>query len=131
MRMDGFISIDAPYIFNLPLSKLPMVKTVDLDVPRTRPFDPSGNTGGVQLKVNFRSSVAGFLAVAIKQSQSKNPNPRFDMYSLDQADLLRGNAIGAVATWGNRTQMSLSPLAGQTVQIAVVLTDAKLYSMSM
>jgi hypothetical protein len=131
IRRDGFMSIDAPYVFNLPLGLMPTVKTVALDVPKTCRFDPSGFTGGVELRVNFRTSVAGFLAVAVEQAQTGRPNPRFDMYTLDQSDLLRGNAMGAVASWGNRTQMSLSPLAGERIRIAVVLTDAKLYSLSL
>ena len=51
MRLDGFVSAEAPYIFNIPTSELPQFTTVPVRVPSCRGSEQPA------LALNFESSV--------------------------------------------------------------------------
>lgn len=78
--------------------------------------------GGVELRVNMETSVAGFVAVEVLQQGRA-------VDAFRRADRLKGNAIAAVASWDEGATASLSALAGEVVSFRVTLADAKLYSL--
>lgn len=79
--------------------------------------------GGVQLLLNAEMSVVGFVAVEVLQSGK----PVTGMSAAD-CDIMKGNSVSAVASWGNGKLRTLSHLAGQEVQLRVVMADAKLFA---
>lgn len=60
LRKDGFVSVVAPYIFNVNVTELPEIVTQSLSVPNDCP-------NGVALGLNVETSVAGFVVVEIQK----------------------------------------------------------------
>ena len=81
-------------------------------------------TGGVELQVNAITSVAGKLAVEVRQDGKPIPG-----FTLADAAPIKGNVMAYAAAWGART--SLSSFAGQKISLRVAMADAKLYSLTL
>ncbi|OAI55517.1 hypothetical protein AYO49_01155 [Verrucomicrobiaceae bacterium SCGC AG-212-N21] len=77
---------------------------------------------GAMLKLNVDTGALGTMRAALLDGQGK-PHHGFE---LEQCDVLRTNATGAVVSWQGRTD--LSPLAGKSVQVAFAGSRARLYS---
>ncbi|MFN2352786.1 MAG: hypothetical protein ABR497_12660 [Kiritimatiellia bacterium] len=105
LRLDGFMSINAPYAGGEAL---------------TRPFV---FTGG-ELELNYQTSAAGELRVEL-QTAAGRPIPG---YTLKEADALFGNFIAGRATWRGGAK-SVAQLAGRNVRLRFVMRDADLYSL--
>jgi len=103
MRLDGFVSVQAPY------SGGEMV---------TKPFTFTGR----QLSINFSTSAAGEVRVEIQHEQGQ-PIPN---YSLSKATRLIGNEISKIVSW--QKGGDLSALRGQPIRLRFVMKDADLYS---
>ena len=91
------------------------------------PNGPSGNNsaleGGVQLLLNVETSVIGFVAVEVLQAGT----PVAGMSVVD-SDAVKGSSVRAIGSWGKGSLRTLSHLAGQQVQLRVVMADAKLFA---
>jgi hypothetical protein len=103
LRLDGFVSVNAPY------SGGEMI---------TKPFRFSGDT----LFLNFSTSAAGYIKVEI-QDEKGTPLPG---YTLKEARETIGNEIAKAVTWKNGA--SVAPLQGKTIRLHFVMKDADLYS---
>ncbi|HAA49941.1 MAG TPA: hypothetical protein DCE43_09480 [Planctomycetaceae bacterium] len=103
LRLDGFVSAHAS------------AKGGEL---LTKPVVFSGQ----RLSLNFATSAAGSIRVAIEHS---NGTP-FVGFSLEDCSPIFGNTLDRSVTWNN--QQKLSQLAGKPVRLRFVLTDADLYS---
>ncbi|MHC4144552.1 MAG: alpha/beta hydrolase family protein, partial [Planctomycetota bacterium] len=104
LRLDGFVSLNAPYKGGSMTTK-PLVFT------------------GNQLVLNFATSAPGFVRVEIQDTEGK-PIPG---YSLDESRELIGNYIEHPASWKHGTDVSA--LAGRPVRLRFVMKDADLYSL--
>ena len=103
LRVDGFVSVHAPYGGGELL---------------TKPFRFSGN----QLVLNFESSAAGELRVELQDVNGA----LIDGFSAADCELIFGNEIDGEVRWtGDR---DLSELAGQKVRMRIEMKDADLYS---
>ncbi len=99
-------------------------------------------SGGVQLQVNFITSVAGFVAIAVEAADDEPP-PANAYFDLEHASRLKGNAIAAVPSWswdgsdgdsgggGGGRVASLAQWAGRAVRLRVEMADARLFSLRM
>ena len=91
-------------------------------------FPPGSNgtglAGGVQLRLNVETSVAGFVVVEVLDRKG---DPVAGMAAGD-ADRIKGSAVGAVASWQQGALATLSRLAGQPVQLRVLMADARLFA---
>ncbi len=103
LRLDGFISVHAPY------------KGGELV---TKPFTFKGN----ELEINFATSAAGGIRVEI-QTADGEPIPGF---SLEDCPEFIGDEIGHIVRWNNGTDVS--QLVGETIRLRFVMKDADLYS---
>ena len=103
LRVDGFVSVSAPYAGGELL---------------TRPFTFTGR----ELEVNFASSPAGGIRIEV---QDANGNP-FPGYSLEECPVMIGDQIERVVIWEEGSDMSR--LAGETIRLRFVMKDADLYS---
>lgn len=103
LRLDGFASLHAGYAGG------EMV---------TKPFRFAGS----ELEINYASSAVGSLRFEL-QDEAGNPIPG---YTLDESREIIGDQIARVVAWDKGADVS--PLAGQTVRMRVVLTDANLFS---
>ena len=120
MRLDGFVSAEAPYIFNIPTSELPQFTTVPVRVPSCRGSEQPA------LALNFESSVAGFVLVGLRTpSGAAIPG-----HSVDEADQSKGNFISKLATW-HSGRWALTGLEQTTVAIHVVASDASIFSLEL
>ena len=103
LRLDGFVSADAPYeggeLVTVPLR-----------------FD------GRQLALNVDTSGGGALRIEIQDRDGQ----AIQGYSLAQADELNGNSVSLAATWNG--QADVSPLARQVVRLRFAMHNCKLYS---
>lgn len=104
LRIDGFISITAPY------------KGGEL---LTKPFIFDGKN----LFLNFATSAAGGVQVEIQTIEGIS----IPGYSLEDSQILIGNEIKRVVSWGNKTD--LSELSGKPIRLLFKLKDADLYSL--
>ena len=104
MRLDGFVSINAP------LSGGELV---------TKPLTFAGD----KLTLNFSTSAAGDLRIEL---QDLNGQPHSG-FSLEDCPPLFGDALDRPVTWKNGG--SLSQLAGKPVRLRFVLRDADLYAL--
>ena len=102
LRLDGFVSADAPYQGG-ELTTIPLV------------FD------GRALELNVQTSVAGQVQVELLH----NGRP-IAGYSAAEADSIKGNFIAKTVTWNGRSEVS--SLAGKPVQLRFFMRDAKLYA---
>ena len=103
LRLDGFVSLRAPY---------------DGGQMVTRPLVFSGK----KLVVNYATSAAGSLRVEI---QDVDGNP-MEGYRLEDSRTLIGNRIEWTVSWAGGEDVS--QLAGTPVRLRFVLKDADLYS---
>ncbi|APZ93851.1 hypothetical protein [Fuerstiella marisgermanici] len=103
LRLDGFVSLKAPYKGGEVI---------------TRPLKFSGN----KLSVNFSTSAAGSLRVEVQDKDGK-PIPGF---AADDCPALFGDSVDRTVTWN--AGADISKLAGTPVRLKFVLQDADLYS---
>ena len=103
MRIDGFVSIDAPLSGGEILTK-PLV------------FEGTG------LALNFATSAAGSIRVEV-QSPDGQPLPGL---ALDDCHDVFGDALARPVVW---KEAAIGPLAGQPVRLRFVLRDARLYAL--
>lgn len=103
LRMDGFVSLNAPQSGGSILTK-----------PIT--FD------GDSLTINYATSAAGSIRIAL-QNADGTPIPGF---SLNECDDIFGDQLNRVVTWQGMND--LSDLAGKPLRMSVQLSDADLYS---
>jgi hypothetical protein len=103
LRLDGFVSVHAPYAGG------------DLLTKAFR-FD------GSRLEINYESSAAGEIRLEL-QTEDGSVIPGF---SAENCHPIFGNEISRDVSWSG--EPDLEALAGQTVQMRVVMMDADLYS---
>jgi hypothetical protein len=103
LRLDGFVSVHAPY------SRGELI---------TRPFIFKGN----QLKINFATSAAGGIQVEI-QNIAGEPIPGF---SLADCPEFIGDEIEHIVHWKNGSDVS--QLSGEPIRLRFVMKDADLYA---
>jgi len=103
IRLDGFVSVYAPY---------------DGGEMITKPFTFKGN----QLVINFATSAAGGVQFEI-QDVSGEVIPG---YSVEESTILIGNEIERIVSWNKGTD--IGSLAGKPVRLRFVMNDAHLYS---
>ncbi len=103
MRLDGFVSIRAPYAGGEIL---------------TRPFTFSGK----RLSINYSTSAAGSVRVEL-QSADGEPLPGFE---LEECPEIIGDRVEHTVRW--EAGADVGALAGKPVRIRFVLRDADLYS---
>lgn len=103
LRMDGFVSLNAP------LSGGEVV---------TKPL----NFDGSQLEINFSTSAAGSIRVEL-QDAGGTPIPGF---TLADCNLQFGDQLDRIVSWKSETDVRR--LAGQPVRLRFELKDADLYS---
>ena len=87
------------------------------------PANHSVLEGGVQLLLNMETSVVGFVAVEVLQAGAP-----VEGMSAAESDVAKGSSVRAVGSWGGGSLRTLSHLAGQQVQLHVVMADAKLFA---
>ncbi|MBA7533598.1 hypothetical protein ES705_25839 [subsurface metagenome] len=103
LRIDGFISISAPY------------KGGEL---LTKPFIFDGKN----LFLNYATSAAGGIQVEIQTTEGIP----ISGYSLKDSRVIIGNEIKRLVSWENKTD--LSELSGKPIRLLFKLNDADLYS---
>ena len=104
LRVDGFISIHAPYGGGELI---------------TKPFKFSGD----HLELNFSTSAAGYLRVEI---QDENGVPLAG-YALAECPEMIGDDVARRITWSGGD--NVSKLAGKAVRLRIAMKDADLYSL--
>lgn len=120
MRLDGFVSAEAGYIFNVPTSELPQFITVPVRVPSCLGSEQPA------LALNFESSVVGFVLVGLQTPLGA----AIPGHSIDEADQSKGNFISKLATWHSGL-WALTDLEHTTVAIHVVASDASIFSLEL
>ena len=103
LRLDGFVSVTAPY---------------DGGEMITKPFTFSGS----MLQVNFNTSAAGSILVEVMDEEG-TPLPG---YSMKEAQPLIGNEISRDVYWNG--DAGLKALEGKVIRLRFVMKDAHLYS---
>ena len=103
LRLDGFVSVSAPMEGGELITKSILFE-------------------GSQLALNFATSAAGSLKVALEHADGSP----IAGYALDDCDELFGDTVDRVVTWGGITDVG--GLAGQPVRLRVQLRDADLYA---
>jgi len=104
LRMDGFVSVNAPYAGG---------------EFTTKPLTFAGS----ELVMNYSTSAVGSIRVEL-QDQKGNPIPGFTLADCPE---IYGDAIEEVVKW--KTGSDVSALAGQTVRLRFVMKDADLYAL--
>ncbi len=104
LRLDGFVSINAPYEGGEVL---------------TKPFTFTGQ----ELEINYATSAAGEIRVEIQDANGK----ALPGYSLDDAQIIIGNEIKRIVSW--KGGKSVEALAGRPIRLRIDLKDADLYSL--
>jgi hypothetical protein len=104
LRVDGFVSINAPYDGGQMLTKPFMFK-------------------GTELMINYSTSAVGSVKVEI-QDELGVAIPGF---ALTEATEIYGDEIERVVSWKHGTDVSL--LADRPIRLRFVMRDADLYSM--
>jgi hypothetical protein len=104
-RLDGFVSVDAPYE-----SSGEFV---------TRPLQFTGD----HLTLNIDTDAHGYATVAILDANYE-PVPGFGH---DDAIFINGDHTGITAEWLN-TRQDLSELQGKTIRLSVRMKGSKLYA---
>jgi len=104
LRLDGFVSVNAPYaggeLLTKPLTFL-----------------------GRELVLNYATSAVGSVQVEIQDAAGKP----VDGFALAQCPKIYGDEVEHVVSWAGKTDVST--LAGQPVRLRFVLKDADLYSL--
>ena len=103
LRLDGFVSVNAPY---------------DGGEMVTKPFTFTGT----ELEINYRTGVSGFVRVEI-QDEAGIPIPG---YTLADCPEIIGDEIMRVVAW--KGGADVAQLAGQLVRLRFAMKDADLYS---
>ena len=103
LRLDGFVSVNAPYHGGEMI---------------TKPFRFAGDT----LFINFSTSAAGYVMVEIQDADG-HPYPG---YSAADAREIIGNEIAKAVRWDQGA--SVASLQGKTVRLRFIMKDADLYS---
>ncbi len=103
LRIDGFVSVHAPYAGG---------------EFTTKPLIFSGDT----LFINFSTSAAGSVKIELQDTEGKP----LKGFSLNEAREIIGNEIEKAVTW--KSNPDLHQLAGTPVRLHVVMKDADLYS---
>ncbi|MFV1968159.1 MAG: hypothetical protein ACC628_22275 [Pirellulaceae bacterium] len=103
LRIDGFVSVNAPY------GGGELV---------TKPIRFEGR----ELEVNFSTGAAGGMRVEIQDADGKP----IDGYGVDACPEIIGDQIDRVVAW--KSGSDVSPLAGRAIRLRFVLKDADLYS---
>jgi len=101
LRMDGFVSVNAPYCGGEFL---------------TRPLVFSGK----ELLINFSTSAAGSLRVEIQNSQGKV----MEGFTLADAEEIYGDEIEHIVSWSGGSD--LSKFAGEPIRLHFAMKDADL-----
>jgi len=104
LRLDGFVSVQAPYEGGQML---------------TRPLCFEGR----RLLINYATSAVGYVRVELQDADGQ-PLPGF---TLDEADEIYGDEVERVVGWRGGTDVSR--LAERPVRVRFVMKDADLYSM--
>ena len=104
MRLDGFISVNAPYAGG---------------EMTTKPFTFAGS----ELAINFATSAAGSVWVEIQDADGKS----IEGFTREDADEIIGDEIARVVTWKGKE--NVSSLAGKPIRLRFVMKDADLYSL--
>ena len=104
LRIDGFVSVDAPRSGGEML---------------TKPFTFEGE----ELELNFSTSAAGSIYIEI---QDADGNP-INGYSLADSDEIFGDTISRKVTWNGSSDVE--QLAGSPIRLRFVMSDADLYSL--
>jgi hypothetical protein len=103
LRLDGFISADAPYeggeLVTVPL-----------------------RFQGERLQLNADTSAGGAIRVQL-EDESGDPLAGYDM---SQADEVNGNSVRHIVSWGGRPHVG--ELAGRVVRLRFLMNGCKLYS---
>jgi hypothetical protein len=103
LRIDGFISVNAPYSGGELITKPVIFK-------------------GDEMVINFSTSAAGYVKVELQDADGK-PIKGFE---LDRSKEIIGNEIEKKVTW--KDSPDLKALNGKPVRIRFVMKDADLYS---
>lgn len=103
LRLDGFVSVQAPF------------RGGELV---TKPLTFDGN----QLAINFSSSAAGGIRVEF-QDEAGKPIPGF---TLNDCDVQFGDEIDRVVSW--QSKADVSQLAGESVRLRFEIRDADLFA---
>jgi hypothetical protein len=103
IRLDGFVSVKAPYAGGEVLTK-PLLFT------------------GNKLSINFSTSAAGSLRVEIQDAAGKP----IQGYTLNDSNEIVGDQIDRTVTW--KTQRDVSQLVNRPVRLRFVMKDADLYA---
>ena len=104
MRYDGFVSVNAGY------------ETGEFV---TKPL----RFAGAKLEINYSTSAAGAIRVEMQDADGK-PVPGF---ALEDSRAIYGDDISRVVKWGE--SVDVRALAGRTVRLRFVMTEADLFSM--
>ena len=123
LRSDGFVSINAPRVFNVPADELPGFTTVPLTVPsfKCEPLTPR-----LVLQANVQTSISGLMLVEVIGSSD---NKALLGMALDDADPIRGNFMKTKISWRGNYSWA-EQIRGSLVRLRIAMTDTKLYSMS-
>jgi len=101
-RLDGFVSVDAPYEGG-EFTTVPMLFEGDI------------------LQLNVQTSFPGYVKVELLADGQP-----VEGYTLADADPISGNFIDHTVTWNLKS--TLAALAGRPVSLRMVMKDAKLYA---
>ncbi len=104
IRIDGFVSLSAPYPGGELLTK-PLV------------FD------GGNLALNLETSAAGGVRVELQDADGRP----IEGYSLDECPEIRGDTLSHIVRWDGMGG-DLRPITGKPVRLRFVLSDADIYS---
>ncbi len=103
LRLDGFVSVHGKWKGG---------------TMTTKPIRFQGD----QLRLNFATSAAGSLRVAIQTADGQ----RIDGFGLDDCSEVFGDSVERTVVWGGNTDVSA--LAGKPVRLIFEVTDGDLYS---
>jgi hypothetical protein len=122
-RLDGFVSIDAEYLFDNDTAKMPGFTTRAVTVPHVTSCTPPATD--LQLRFNLQTSVVGFVAVELVEPGASGA--ALPGFARSDADIIVGNFLERPATWsgGNAT---INALGGRNVQLRVLFAAAKVFS---
>jgi len=104
VRIDGFVSVNAPYVGGEML---------------TKPFVFKGRS----LVINYSTSAVGSIKVEVQDEYGRP----IEGFTISDASEIYGDEIGRVVTWKHGTDVS--PLAGKPVRLRFIMKDADLYSL--
>lgn len=103
MRLDGFVSVEAPYAGGSMTTRLIAFE-------------------GNRLEINFETSAYGEIQIEVLDPHG-SPYPDF---ACADSETILGNEISRTVSWKNGPD--LSPLAGQPIRLRFRMKDANLYS---